>query len=66
MMTEADYQEKLERIEAIFHARAGTQEHDELVRLVNEVEAYEREHYPIDPPTEAARLRFRAEQEGRA
>lgn len=47
--TEADYEATLERIDAIFDAEPGTEEGDELDLLVTLVEAYERQHYPIEP-----------------
>ncbi len=43
-------------------AEAGTPEEDELVRLTDIVEAYEDEHYPIDPPDPVALAEFRKEQ----
>ncbi len=37
----------LKRIEAIFDAKPGTPEGDELEQLASFVEAYEEEHYSI-------------------
>jgi hypothetical protein len=45
--SEDDYRMALKRIEAIFDARPGTPEGDELEQLASFVEAYEEEHYPI-------------------
>lgn len=45
--SENDYRMALKRIEAIFDARPGTPEGDELEQLASFVEAYEEEHYPI-------------------
>lgn len=64
-MTEAEYEAKLERFEEIFQTEPGDETEAEFLRLADELEAYEEEHHPIGPPTEAAALRFRAEQEGR-
>jgi hypothetical protein len=38
------------RIEMIFFAERSTAEGHELERLLFLVEAYEKQHYPIDPP----------------
>ncbi len=45
--SENDYRMALKRIEAIFDAKPGTPEGDELEQLASFVEAYEEEHYPI-------------------
>lgn len=45
--SENDYRMALKRIEAIFDAKPGTPEGDELEQLTSFVEAYEEEHYPI-------------------
>ncbi len=46
-MTDRDHAEALARIEAIFAAKPGTPEFDELTELATLVEAYEREHHPM-------------------
>jgi HTH-type transcriptional regulator/antitoxin HigA len=51
--TEDDLQAAFQRLEAIFQAEAGTPDADEMQRLVTSIEAYERQHYPIDPQTQA-------------
>jgi predicted XRE-type DNA-binding protein len=48
--TETDYQEALSRIEAIFDAKPGTPEGDDLELLVTLVEYYEEKAYPIGTP----------------
>jgi len=60
--TEEEYEIVLKRIEKLMDAEAGTPEGDELVRLADIVEAYEDEHYPIDPPDPVALAEFRREQ----
>ncbi len=60
--TEEEYERALKRIEELMDAEAGTPEEDELVRLTDIVEAYEEEHYPIDPPDPVALAEFRREQ----
>ena len=45
--TEEDYEAALARIAEIFYAEIGTPEGDELDALVDLVELYEDEHYPM-------------------
>jgi HTH-type transcriptional regulator / antitoxin HigA len=60
--TEADYQEALGRIEAIFDAKPNTPEGDELELLVTLVEYYEEKAYPIGLPSPVDAIRFRMQQ----
>ena len=62
--TEADHKRALKRIEAIFDAKPGTPEGDELDILATLVEKYEDEHYPIKPPDPVSAIEFRLEQLG--
>lgn len=62
--TEADYDAALARAREIWGADPGSPEGDELDALVNLVEAYEDEHYPMDNPSPAAAIEFRMDQEG--
>ncbi len=48
--SEKDYRTALERLEVIFDALIGTKEGDEAEILSLEIENYENENYPIDPP----------------
>lgn len=61
----ADHEAALRRIENLWGAASGTAEGDELDVLATLVEAYEREHYPIDLPDPIEAIRFRLEQEGK-
>jgi HTH-type transcriptional regulator/antitoxin HigA len=63
--SEADHDVALRRIETLWGAPSGTAEGDELDVLATLVEAYEREHYPIDLPDPIEAIRFRLEQEGK-
>ncbi len=47
LLTDRDHAEALARIEAIFSAKPGTAEFDELAELATLVDAYEREHHPM-------------------
>ena len=62
--TEADYEATLKEIEGLMFADAGSSEGDRLDVLVTLVEAYEREHYPIDFPDPVEAIKFRMEQQG--
>jgi HTH-type transcriptional regulator / antitoxin HigA len=63
--TEADCDAALRRIETLWGAAPGTPAGDELDVLATLVEAYEREHYPVDLPDPIEAIKFRLEQEGK-
>jgi len=54
----------LREVERLWGAPPGTPKGDRLDVLVALVEAYERAHYPVDPPDPIAAIRFRLEQAG--
>ncbi len=60
--TETEYDAALARINELMDALPGTSEGDELELLVALVEMYERQHYPIGPPSPIEAVRFRMEQ----
>jgi len=60
----ADYQDALKEIESLMLAKANTPEGDRLDVLVTLVEAYERQHYPMDFPDPVEAIKFRMEQQG--
>ena len=62
--TEADYEATLKEIEGLMAAEAASPEGDRLDVLVILVEAYEREHYPVDFPDPIEAIKFRMEQQG--
>lgn len=62
--TKADHKRALKEIEALMSAKFGTPEGDRLDVLVTLVEAYEREHYPIDLPDPVEAIKFCMEQSG--
>jgi len=47
LRNETDYQEALKRVEAIWDAKEGSPELDELEILVTLIEKYESIHYPL-------------------
>jgi HTH-type transcriptional regulator / antitoxin HigA len=62
--TNADYERTLRTIERLWGAKQGTPQGDRLEVLATLVEAYERRHFPIDPPDPIEAIRFRLEQQG--
>ncbi|MGB7281207.1 MAG: transcriptional regulator [Candidatus Acidiferrum sp.] len=62
--SERDYERALRRVEALWDAAQGSEEQDELGVLATLIEAYEREHCPIDMPDPIEAIKFRLEQQG--
>lgn len=63
--TEADYERALRRVEELWDSPKGSPAGDELDVLATLIEAYEREHYPIDAPDPLDAIKFRLEQTGK-
>ena len=62
--SERDYDHALAEVEELWGAKAGTPKGDRLDILAILIEAYETEHYPMDPPDPIAAIKFRMEQQG--
>jgi HTH-type transcriptional regulator/antitoxin HigA len=62
--TKRDHEAALKEIERLWGAKTGTPEGDRLDVLATLVDAYEAEHYPIDPPDPIEAIKFRMEQQG--
>ena len=62
--TEVDYENSLYKIEKLWGSHEETSDGEELDILLILVEAYEAEHYPIDPPDPIEAIKFRMEQSG--
>ena len=62
--TKADYEAALAEVERLWGAKAGTAKGDRLDVLATLIEAYEAEHYPMDPPDPIEAIKFRMEQMG--
>lgn len=62
--TKGDYDKALTRLDAIFDAKAGTKEGDELEVLGILIDNYEKEKFPIDFPDPVEAIKFRMEQLG--
>ena len=62
--TKRDYEAALKEIDRLWGEKAGTPEGDRLDVLATLVDAYEAEHYPMDPPDPIEAIKFRMEQQG--
>ena len=62
--TKADYKAALEIVDSLMGAQARTPEGDRLDVLVTLIEAYERQHFPMDLPDAVEAIKFRMEQQG--
>ncbi|MGA8871788.1 MAG: transcriptional regulator [Candidatus Acidiferrales bacterium] len=62
---EVDYERALRRVEELWDSLEGSAESDELDVLTTLIEAYEREHFPIDLPDPIEAIKFRLEQTGK-
>ena len=62
--TKADYKTALRAVESLMGAKARTPEGDRLDVLVTLIEAYERQHFPMDLPDAVEAIKFRMEQQG--
>ena len=61
--TKRDDEAALKEVERLGGAKAGTSDGDRLV-LATLVDAYEAEHYPMNPPDPVGAIKFRMEQQG--
>jgi HTH-type transcriptional regulator/antitoxin HigA len=62
--TKADYEKALREIERLWGAKSGTPKGDRLDVLATLIDAYEAEHYPMEPPDPVEAIKFRMEQQG--
>src|SRR6516164_3902640 len=62
--TKRDYEAALKEAERLWGAKHGTREGDRLDVLATLIDAYEAEHYPMDPPDPIEAIKFRMEQQG--
>jgi HTH-type transcriptional regulator/antitoxin HigA len=62
--TNDDHTAALQEIEKLWGAEVGTSAGDRLDVLITLVDAYEREHFPIDVPDPIEAIKFRLEQKG--
>jgi len=57
--TEADYEAALAEIRTLMNAKPGTPDGERLEVLGTLVEAYEREHFPLELPDPVEAVKFR-------
>jgi HTH-type transcriptional regulator/antitoxin HigA len=62
--SKADHESALAEVDRLWGAKAGTPEGDRLDVLATLIDAYESEHYPMDPPDPVEAIKFRMEQQG--
>ena len=62
--SKADYEAALAEVEHLWGAPAGTRDGDRLDVLATLLDAYETEHFPMDPPDPIEAIKFRMEQQG--
>ncbi|HEY2033140.1 MAG TPA: helix-turn-helix domain-containing protein [Rhizomicrobium sp.] len=62
--TKADHKRALAEVEQLWGAKSGTPDGDRLDILATLIEAFEAQHYPMDPPDPIEAIRFRMESQG--
>ena len=62
--TKADHKRALAEAEGLWGAKSGTPDGDRLDILATLIEAFEAQHYPMDPPDPIEAIRFRMESQG--
>src|ERR1700730_2070608 len=62
--TNADYEAALLELKKLWGAKSGTMQGDRLDVLATLIDAYETEHYPMEPPDPVEAIKFRMEQQG--
>src|SRR6267142_7202663 len=62
--TNADYEAALLELKRLWGAKSGTTQGDRLDVLATLIDAYESEHFPMDPPDPVEAIKFRMEQQG--
>lgn len=62
--TKADYKRAVAEVERLWGAKSGTPKGDRLDVLATLIDAYEAEHFPMDPPDPIEAIKFRMEQQG--
>ena len=62
--TKGDYEKALAEVDRLWGTKSGTADGDRLDVLATLIDAYETEHYPMDPPDPIEAIKFRMEQQG--
>ena len=61
--SDADYEAALKEVERLWGAKPGSRDGDRLDVLATLIDAYEVEHFPLDPPDPIEAIKFRMEQQ---
>jgi len=59
-----DHEAALAEVGRLWGTKAGTADGDRLDVLATLIDAYEAEHYPMDPPDPIEAIKFRMDQQG--
>jgi len=59
-----DHEAALAEVERLWGGKSGTPRGDRLDVLATLIEAYEDQHFPMDPPDPIEAIKFRMEQQG--
>jgi HTH-type transcriptional regulator / antitoxin HigA len=59
----ANYEAALKEVERLWGAKSGTRNGDRLDVLATLIDAYETDHFPVDPPDPIEAIKFRMEQQ---
>src|SRR6201993_3168645 len=62
--SKTDHEKALAEVEVLWGAKSGTPRGDRLDVLATLIDAYEAQHYPMDPPDPVEAIKFRMEQQG--
>ena len=62
--TDADHRAALAEVARLWGAKSKTPDGDRLDVLATLIDAYEAEHYPMEPPDPVDAIKFRMEQQG--
>src|SRR5258706_3787776 len=62
--TDADHRAALAEVVRLWGAKSKTPDGDRLDVLATLIDAYEAEHYPMEPPDPVDAIKFRMEQQG--
>lgn len=60
--TKHDYEIALKKLEVVFDAPVGSPESEEANALAILIDAFENEHYPVNPPDREEAIRIRMEE----
>ena len=58
-----DHEVALEEVDRLWGAKSGTPDGDRLDILATLIDAYETDHYPMDPPDPIEAIKFRMDQQ---